>query len=312
MRKPAPDVSPAPDAVNHFWRDRHLPHVELRQTRHSCACYVPHSHPGYSIGSVDVGHSLFTGALGGPRTIGPGTLVYVPPNQVHACNPASVASWSYHMMHLDVAWLDSLREEQASVSGTPLPRRLDEVMLVTAPERYEAFRQLADLLRSNAPFAAKDAMLVEFVMDSDMQSQSDETLPPMGNRAPTTALRKVIDALLDDNAAPPLLAELASIADMGRYQLIREFKQCTGMTPHAYQLNHRINLARDWLRQGHAIANVAYRLGFADQSHFQRTFKARAAIAPGKYRNGGTSPGPKHPGDPGCPPPEPAPDGKHG
>jgi AraC-like DNA-binding protein len=56
------------------------------------------------------------------------------------------------------------------------------------------------------------------------------------------------------------------------------------MTPHAWQVNQRVNLARDRLRAGEAIAEVAYGLGFADQSHFQRVFKAHAAVTPARYR----------------------------
>ena len=81
------------------------------------------------------------------------------------------------------------------------------------------------------------------------------------------------------------LVELARMAHMSRYQLIRAFRTATGMTPHAYQLNIRINQARDWLRQGAELADIAYRLGFADQSHFQRIFKAHAGVTPGLYRS---------------------------
>ena len=38
------------------------------------------------------------------------------------------------------------------------------------------------------------------------------------------------------------------------------------------------------LRRGHAIAEVALDAGFADQAHFQRTFKQLLAATPGHYR----------------------------
>ncbi|WP_199775933.1 MULTISPECIES: helix-turn-helix transcriptional regulator [unclassified Enterobacter] len=71
---------------------------------------------------------------------------------------------------------------------------------------------------------------------------------------------------------------------MSRYQLIRAFRAVTGMTPHAYQLNRRVNQARQWLQSGSEITDIAYRLGFADQSHFQRVFKAHTGVTPGCYR----------------------------
>ena len=81
------------------------------------------------------------------------------------------------------------------------------------------------------------------------------------------------------------LAELAALSGMSSYQLIRAFRNSTGMTPHAWQLNQRINLARQRMRAGEAIASVAHELGFADQAHFQRVFKAQTGVTPGHYRS---------------------------
>jgi len=39
------------------------------------------------------------------------------------------------------------------------------------------------------------------------------------------------------------------------------------------------------LGEGLALAEVAYQLGFADQSHFQRVFKAHVGVTPGQYRD---------------------------
>jgi len=81
------------------------------------------------------------------------------------------------------------------------------------------------------------------------------------------------------------LEVLAREAGLGRYQLIRAFRTATGLTPHAYVLNARVNRGRQLLGEGLALAEVAYQLGFADQSHFQRVFKAHVGVTPGQYRD---------------------------
>ena len=68
----------ASDPTQQFLRDPALPHVESRRACHSRACYRPHSHPTYSIGAVDEGASVFTGAPDGPVRLAPGTLVFLP------------------------------------------------------------------------------------------------------------------------------------------------------------------------------------------------------------------------------------------
>jgi AraC-like DNA-binding protein len=56
------------------------------------------------------------------------------------------------------------------------------------------------------------------------------------------------------------------------------------MTPHAYLIDVRVRRARDLLRRGEPPAVVAATVGFADQAHLTRVFKARVGIAPGSYR----------------------------
>lgn len=82
------------------------------------------------------------------------------------------------------------------------------------------------------------------------------------------------------------LDTLARIANIGRYQLIRGFRRHYGLTPHALQLDMRINLARLLLQRGRGATETAYDTGFADQSHFHRIFKSRVAATPAQYRNG--------------------------
>lgn len=56
------------------------------------------------------------------------------------------------------------------------------------------------------------------------------------------------------------------------------------MTPHAYLTNRRVQFAREQLRRGVPIAEVALAAGFADQAHLQRAFKQLLAATPGHYR----------------------------
>lgn len=66
-----------------FWRDPALAYIEVRQAQDSRACYQAHTHPGFSLGLVDAGMSRFEIA-GQTLRIGPGTVVLIPPNAVHA------------------------------------------------------------------------------------------------------------------------------------------------------------------------------------------------------------------------------------
>ncbi|PIE48306.1 MAG: hypothetical protein CSA42_00020 [Gammaproteobacteria bacterium] len=71
---------------------------------------------------------------------------------------------------------------------------------------------------------------------------------------------------------------------ISRVQLLRLFRQYLHISPHQYCLNRRIQQARTLLKRGASLDDTAYELGFADQAHFQRTFKRYAAVTPLQYQ----------------------------
>jgi AraC-like DNA-binding protein len=80
------------------------------------------------------------------------------------------------------------------------------------------------------------------------------------------------------------LQELAAEAKLSRYHLIRAFHHATGLTPHAYLINQRIKAAKQRLRQGEDLMEIAAATGFSDQAHLTRVFKTRVGVTPGAYR----------------------------
>ncbi|WP_338827183.1 AraC family transcriptional regulator [Bradyrhizobium sp. 27S5] len=59
-----------------------------------------------------------------------------------------------------------------------------------------------------------------------------------------------------------------------------------GVSPHAFRMLSRLNLARQLLRAGEPIAEVAADAGFSDQSHLTRLFRRTFGTTPGVYWRG--------------------------
>lgn len=268
-------------ASQRFWRDPRMPHVESRRASHSRACYKPHSHPTFSIGAVDAGSSVFSGAGGSLAALRPGCLVFVPPDCVHACNPSPDSSWSYQMLHLEARWLETWRRTDAGPVGGPAGP--GGIWITDDGTLYHQFCRLNDLLFSAAAPAAKDAALKAFLADSHAghHPRLDMPAPRQGY---AERLAPALAALSEADPGDASVRQLAGLCGMSPYQFIRAFRACTGLTPHAWRLNQRINQARSDIRAGQDIALTAYQHGFADQSHFHRTFKAFMAATPGQYK----------------------------
>ncbi len=79
------------------------------------------------------------------------------------------------------------------------------------------------------------------------------------------------------------LDRLSMVAGVGTRHLIRSFRRTFGITPHAFVRQTRVRRARELLRGGAPIADVAYATGFADQAHLTKAFKLLIGTTPGRY-----------------------------
>lgn len=269
-------------SVHHFWRSPTLPFVESRRANDSAACYAPHSHSKLSIGAVDDGQSVFSrGGL--QQRLTKGDVVLIPAGEVHSCNPEKDGRWSYQMLYLDPAWVEGVVGEMGALNAVVLSRLPEGV----APQRiHERLTELNACLFSSAADEDKEAALIVFVGEifGAFRARTEHPEDSPNAREESACLRKV-QALISERCAESLsLDMLAREAGMSRYHFVRTFSRVVGMTPHAWQLDQRIERARGLLEQGMSLADAALQLGFADQSHFQRAFKQRVAATPGEYR----------------------------
>ena len=80
------------------------------------------------------------------------------------------------------------------------------------------------------------------------------------------------------------LATMAALAGYSPWHFLRIFRKEIGLTPHAYLLSCKLNLARRLLRkQPDDIAGAAVGAGFYDQSHMHKLFKAQHGLTPGEF-----------------------------
>ena len=226
------------------------PGLERRSTWQSTQAYKRHSHPQLSIGA---------NVEGGTRCVcdeqeyllSPGDLIVIPANASHSCNPIQGKPRSYHMLYID----------------TPQPLAQQ---VIRNDVLFRLYLNVVEQMSADALTALLSAL--------SLSAKGEETL-----RAPSQQLQQ---ALLADPVSPPSLDEFAARFSLRKETLIRTFKQDTGLTPGSFLNNSRVELAKARLRAGDEIADVAYQTGFADQSHFHKTFVSYTAATPRQYALG--------------------------
>lgn len=101
---------------------------------------------------------------------------------------------------------------------------------------------------------------------------------------PNYKLRQVLEYIHAHSHQNLTLVELAAIAQVSPNYFATQFKQATGYAPHQYVIRQRIERGKALLinsRDG--IADIAYQVGFAHQSHFTRHFKRLVGVTPKQF-----------------------------
>jgi AraC-like DNA-binding protein len=260
-----------------FWRDDALPFIEARSVEDGRkVCYAKHAHETFSIGAILNGRCSY---LNGRKTdrVGAGAVVVMNPGDVHACNPIGQERWGYRMFYIDVPWLCTIQDDLVGRPGGCLIPF--SATTSWQPELYDGLNRLfAILVDPRVEVLRKHSAAVVFMMAA--QRMFGTTL----RRTKPPSLARAAEFIRENCTRALKLQEICAEVDLSASHLIRSFKDVYGLTPHAYQINCRVELCRSRLRRGWAIADVALAAGFSDQAHLQRIFKRVVAATPGQYR----------------------------
>ena len=103
---------------------------------------------------------------------------------------------------------------------------------------------------------------------------------------PRAKLRAVVEYIEEHLDSGPTLEQMAAIARLSPNYFAWQFKRATGLPPHQYVLDRRVERAKQFLQTGSDISlvEVAAEAGFWDQSQFSHHFKRLIGVTPGQFR----------------------------
>jgi AraC-like DNA-binding protein len=231
--------------------------------------FARHWHDSYGIGFVE--HGAHRSASGrGVVDAYAGDVITTNPGEVHDGRPLGGPSRRWCLISIEPGVMASMTGRGAGLEITrPV---LDDVLLRGALKRlFARLESASDALAGEEALVEACALLLRHTTSA----------PP---READGDVRRVRDRLAEDPAAAPTLAELAAIAGLGKYQLLRRFERAYGLPPHAWLRQRRAERARALIRGGAGLAAAAAACGFADQSHMTRVFVRQFGFTPGAWR----------------------------
>jgi AraC-like DNA-binding protein/quercetin dioxygenase-like cupin family protein len=231
--------------------------------------FARHTHDEYGIGVMLAGAQRSWSGRGIVEA-GVGDLITVNPGEVHDGAPIG-KSRSWAMLYLPT--------EETTVIVTDICDGNPAVLEFSDP----VMRNRRAAVCFKAAYAAlitgedEDSYERLIVLVSGLLRNVSKR--PVGTQKMIQAKERIDD---DPTGCHPL-DELACEAGASRFQTLRSFAGLTGLTPHAYIVQRRLDIGRLMIRDRKSLADAAAAAGFADQSHFHRSFTRRYRLTPGAY-----------------------------
>ncbi len=256
------------------YRRRSLPGIEIARLDCTGHAFPKHAHDEFVVGANLVGreHIWLDGRTHEAERA---QVTLYNPGQVQAAD-ARNEPWSFVSLYLEPAVVARL------VRLTP------EIAFDRPILRDEA---LADRVRLLG-LRCLDAAIHEGEVLEGLADLLANLLDAAGGCRPSAApsakpeVARVSERLLAQMAAPPGLDELAASEGLTPVQLVRAFARAHGLPPFAWLNNERLKAARRALEEGGHLAHLAVDLGFADQAHLTRRFKAMYGVPPAMWARG--------------------------
>jgi AraC-like DNA-binding protein len=250
--------------------------VELFRAWFAGEAYAKHRHDTYAIGITDSGIQVFD-YRGAVRVSRPGQVVVLHPDEVHDGRAGTATGFGYRIVYVEPARVASAVR---AICGKPRPLPFVREPVMTHPRLARAIRRA---FRFDLTPLAADAVVVDLA-EALLATERRGAMAQAPRRLDVAAVDRARRFLEAERTRVVHSMELEAVTGLTRYELARQFRLALGTSPYRYLLARRLDLARQRLRGGRPLADVACEAGFADQAHFTRAFKAVVGLTPARYR----------------------------
>ena len=235
-----------------------------------------HIHEEYALGRIESGALAFR--YRGSQLVAPrGCLSLAQPGVAHDGGPAGPDGWRYRMLYLPAQALALVLPP-----GAPPPHFrpgvIEDAVLAAHLSRTHRL-----LLAPDVSTLAKETLLLALLAAWIARHGDDHPAVPASRQEPR-AVRMALEMLAAHFADDIRLGDLAAAVGLSPWHLARAVTRHTGLPPHGHLLEFRCRAARAQLAGQTRLADIAAQVGFADQSHLTRAFKARFGLPPGAWR----------------------------
>lgn len=263
-----------------LWRDNAL-HGGMEILRASCYehSYPPHFHNEFVIAAF---------ARGAQRNricrqngiAAAGTVMVIMPGEVHTGEAVQRdEGWDYCAFYPSQTLINDVAETVLQGRG--------DVNFGTAGMRHDprvARRMLhaAQVLNASSDPLEKECVMYQ-ILNILIGSYGERTVKGARHEQTRADIRKAVEFLHSTYSRALSVKEIAAVAGLSEFYFMRTFQAMTGLSVHQYLTQIRLVRAKGLLSRGVNAAQVASDVGFFDQSHLIKHFRAHFGTTPGLF-----------------------------
>lgn len=231
----------------------------------------------YQIIYITKGEGIFESEHQSRTKVEPGTLIYLFPNEWHRYKPNPKTGWDEYWIGYKGPFANHLYKQNKISIEKPL------IHVGFQDDLFQLFVKIIEITKTEKPgyqpvVGAITLQILGLVASINKEKAFDHLQ--------IDSIIQQAKILLMEKHNPPLFTtEVADRLNVGYSWFRKIFKEYTGLAPGQFQMQHRINLAKNMLvDKNKSIKEIAYSLGFDSNFYFAKIFKDKTGFSPSKYR----------------------------
>lgn len=268
-----------------FWRNPSLSDLELLHARYVTHSFSKHTHDEFAIGVIYSGTQALTYQRSERLLMPKGSIAAINPGEVHtgyAADPEE--GWTYRMLYPQPELLQHIAGE---ITGRNMLPFFSHPVIFDPPLANQIYWMHCALESATTPAIEQETALVSVLSQLITRHAQNRVVHEVTKPA-ELRVYQIRDYLNEHYKTNISLTELAELTGLSKFHICRVFREVFGLPPHAYLNLIRIRQAKRLLAQGVSLAQVAVDVGFFDQTHLTKRFKAVLGVTPRQYVRGTT------------------------
>lgn len=230
---------------------------------------------GYYLVFISKGEGIFESARTKSQHIKEGTCFLLFPDVWHRYKPLSKSGWEEYWVGFKGSYPDMLMKNFDPANPFIETGRNDNLL--------KLFHKLLEQVQQALPGYHQLITGITLQMLGLLQAVNQYHDLNIGNDH--KLVEEVKFLLREAVQSPDNIENIVKNLPVGYSKLRKDFKRITGQSPNQYQLNLKLEKAKELLNGTNlSISEIAYQTGFESVFYFSKLFKAKNNVSPKAYR----------------------------